>query len=160
MSRQRVDSGRLVTALLSRRISYGYSASAPASSPQPSLLRHHRSDARLCGLRKHRLEAGRRLRSLASLTSPNVLPFPVCIVSAGRHSRESDQRRSRPALGVHPRACREPASPFGGSRRGFPPVNWRDPILGLTELPSPGARSGANGSSLYRANVAPIRSLV
>jgi hypothetical protein len=66
------------------------------------------------------------------------IALPVCIVSAGRHSRESDQRRSLPARGIHPRACREPASPFGGSRCGFPPVNWRDPIRGLTELPSPG----------------------
>ena len=99
--------------------------------------RHHRSDARLCGLRRHRLEADRRLRSPRLADIANVLPFPVCIVSAGRHSRESDQRRSRPARGIHPRACREPASPLRFSP-GFSSRQCRDPIRGLTELPSRG----------------------
>jgi hypothetical protein len=113
--------------------------------------RHHRSDARLCGLRRHRLEADRRLRS------PRLADIGECVALSclhrigGQHSRESDQRCSRSAVGIHPRlhACTKPASPFGGSRRGFPPVNCRDLILGLTELPSLGSRSGANGSSLY-----------
>lgn len=141
MSRQRGDSGRLVTALLSRRISYGYSATAPASSPQPSLLWPRTASPIRCPtVRSSQTPAGSR----PSFTIPRLpdiaecIALPVCIVSKGRHSRESGQRRSRPALGIHPRPCREPASPFGGSRRGFPPVNWRDPILGLTELPSLG----------------------
>ena len=76
---------------------------------------------------------------LASLTSPNVLPFLVYIVSAGniRENLISAARGQRWAS-IPASACREPASPFGGSRRGFPPVNCRDLILGLTELPSPG----------------------
>jgi len=58
---------------------------------------------------------------LAPLTSPNVLPFLVDIVSAGniRENLISAARGQR--WGIHPRlhACSKPASPFGGSRRGF-----------------------------------------
>jgi hypothetical protein len=162
MSRQRVDSGRLVTALLSRRISYGYSATAPPpSSPQPSLLWPRTASPIRCPtVRSLQTPAGSR----PSFTIPRLPDIAECIAFPSASYRRADIRENLSPLAAsagHPsRACREPASPFGGSRRGFPPVTWRDPILGLTELPSLGVRSGANGSSLYQANVAPIRSLI
>ena len=45
--------------------------------------RHRRADARLRHLRRYRLGTGIGLRALRWLMSPNVLPFPVHIVSAG-----------------------------------------------------------------------------
>jgi len=77
---------------------------------------------------------------LASLTSPNVLPVPVYIVSAGniRENLIDAARGQRWASNPRLHVRSEPASPFGGPRRGFPPVNCRDPIVGPAELPSPG----------------------
>jgi hypothetical protein len=41
--------------------------------------RHHRSDARLCGLRRHRLKADRRLRS------PRLADIAECIALSCLH---------------------------------------------------------------------------
>src|ERR1700730_4184381 len=106
------------------------------------------------------------LLAISRWGSPPLADIGECIALSclhrigGQHSRESDQRCSRSAVGIHRRldACSKPASPFGGSRRGFPPVNCRDPIVGLTELP-PRVRVPAL-TCRRSANVAPIRSLV
>ena len=68
MSRQRVDPCRLATALPTRSTIRLRGAQPrrgrPVHNPRSyGRARHHRSDARLCGLRRHRLEADRRLRS-------------------------------------------------------------------------------------------------
>lgn len=92
MSRQRVDSGRLVTALLSRRISYGYSATAPPpSSPQPSLLWPRTASPIRCPtVRSLQTPAGSR----PSFTIPRLPDIAECIAFLSASYRRADIREN------------------------------------------------------------------
>ena len=84
MSRQRVDPCRLATALPTRSTIRLRGAQPrrgrPVHNPRSyGRARHHRSDARLCGLRRHRLEADRRLRS------PCLADIAECIALSCLH---------------------------------------------------------------------------
>jgi hypothetical protein len=86
MSRQRVDPCRLATALPTRStIRLRVPSPAPASSPQPSLLWPRTASSIRCPTVF--ADTGWKptvvYDHLASLTSPNVLPVLVYIVSVG-----------------------------------------------------------------------------
>ena len=142
MSRQRVDPGQLATALPTRstiRLRV-LSLGAGVQSTTLALLAAHgiidpMPDCTVFA------DTGWKptvvYDHLASLTSPMYCPFLSASYRRGDIRENSDQRRSRPARGIHPRACREPASPLRFSP-GFSSRQCRDPIRGLTELPSRG----------------------